>query len=247
MITRAQVAALIAAVVVGGGIALAGWFVGHGYVSARAPGGTVTVEGVAERKVAADSAVWPFHLSATADVLQAAQAELDSDRARLMTFLTEAGFVDASVSVTSPSVTDRDARPGLPPAPERDRYIVQQTVVLRTPNVELVADVASQTRKLVRDGVTLEPGDGGEPGGPHYLYTRLNEIRPAMLAQATTNARATAEQFAADAGARLGPITRANQGEIRVMPRGGHQAGPAWTHRRKTVRVVSSVTFRLQE
>ncbi len=247
MITRAQVAALIAAVFVGGGIALAGWFVGHAYVSARARGGTVTVEGVAERKVAADSAVWPFRLSATADVLEAAQAELDADRARLMTFLTEAGFVDASVSVSSPSVIDRAARPGTPTAPERDRYIVQQSVVLRTPNVELVADVASQTRKLVRDGVTLGAGEDETASGPHYLYTRLNEIRPAMLAQATTNARAMAEQFAADAGAKLGPITRADQGEVRVMPRGGHQAGPAWAHRRKTVRVVSSVTFRLRE
>ena len=247
MITRAQVAALIAAVLVGGGIAFAGWFLGHAYLQARAPGGTVSVEGVAERQVTADSVVWPFHLTATADVLKAAQAELDSDRSRLMTFLTEAGFVDASVSVSSPRVTDREASAGTAPASEHDRYIVRQTVVLRTPNVQLVHDVASQTRKLVRDGVSLGAGDGETSGGPHYLFTRLNEIRPSMLAQATTNARATAEQFAADAGAKLGPITRAEQGAIKVLPRGGHDAGPARAHRHKTVRVVSSVTFRLNE
>lgn len=245
MITRAQIAALIAALLLAAGIAFAGWFLGHAYITARAPGGTVTVQGVAERQVTADSAIWPMHLAASADVLQAAQAELDSDRARLMTFLTDAGFVDASVTVTSPGVTDRHARAGNPNAPGRERYIVRQSVVLRTPNVELVADVAAQTRKLLRDGVALGAGDADTRSGPHYLFTRLNAIRPAMLAQATTNARATAEQFAADAGARLGPITRAEQGTFEVLPRGGHSAAPAWRHRQKTVRVVSEVTFRL--
>jgi len=248
MITKAQLAGIIASLVIAAGIALAGWFVGHGFSRAGTPPGTVTVNGVAERAVEADRAVWPLRLTATADVLKAAQAELDSDRARLMTFLSEAGFVDASVTVKGPLVTDLHADPGARPDPARDRYIVTQTIVLRTPNVELVRDAAAQTRKLVRQGVTLG-GRGGPDGaqGPRYLYTRLDEVRPAMLAKATTNARATAEQFAADAGARLGPITGADQGAITVKPRSGEEAGPVWAHRHKTVRVVSTVTFRLSE
>lgn len=248
MITRAQVAAIVAAVIVAIGIAMAGWFVGNAPVRARASAGTVTVQGVAERDVVADTAVWPLHLTATADVLEAAQAELDSDRARLMTFLSDAGFVDASVTVKSPIVTDLHAKPNAAPRGARDRYIVTQTVVLRTPNVELVAESAAQTRKLVRKGVALggtDRPDGAQ--GPRYLFTRLNDVRPGMLAEATTNARATGEQFAADAGVRLGPITDAEQGEITVAPRGGNDAGPVWAHRRKTVRVTSRVSFRLIE
>ena len=248
MITKAQLAGIMASIVIAAGIALAGWFVGHGLSSAGNPPGTVTVNGVAERDVEADTAVWPLRLTATADVLKTAQAELDSDRARLMTFLSEAGFVDASVTVKGPLVTDLHADPAGNPAAGRDRYIVTQTVVLRTPNVELVQDTAEQTRKLVRQGVSLGGRAGSEPGsGPRYLYTRLDEVRPAMLAKATTNARATAEQFAADAGARLGRITGADQGAITVEPRSGEDAGPVWAHRRKTVRVVSTVTFRLTE
>jgi hypothetical protein len=249
MITKAQLAGIIASLVIAAGIALAGWFVGHGVSSTGARHGTVTVNGVAERAVQADRAVWPLRLTATADVLKTAQAELDSDRARLMTFLSEAGFVDASVTVKGPLVTDLNADPTAVPDGGRDRYIVSQTVVLRTPNVELVQDAAAQTRQLVRQGVSLggRRGHDEQGRGPRYLYTRLDEVRPAMLAKATMNARATAEQFAADAGARLGRITGADQGAITVTPRSGEDAGPVWTHRRKTVRVVSTVTFRLSE
>jgi hypothetical protein len=66
-----------------------------------------------------------------------------------------------------------------------------------------------------------------------------------MLAQATTNARAAAEQFAADAGAGLGTIARANQGVFQILPRDGLRGVPEWTRPRKKVRVVSTVTYRL--
>jgi hypothetical protein len=34
-------------------------------------------------------------------------------------------------------------------------------------------------------------------GGPTFVFTKLNQLKPAMVAEATPNARAAAEQFAA--------------------------------------------------
>ena len=38
--------------------------------------------------------------------------------------------------------------------------------------------------------------DGPWSAGPTYLFTKLNDVKPAMIAEATANARAAAAQFA---------------------------------------------------
>ena len=62
---------------------------------------------------------------------------------------------------------------------------------------------------------------GGEygSGGPTFLFTGLNELKPAMIAEATARAREGAEQFAKDSGSALGGIRRANQGLFEILPR----------------------------
>jgi len=47
---------LIAAVLVALGLAMAGWFIGHGFVRSRTVDRFVTVKGVSERDVQADRA-----------------------------------------------------------------------------------------------------------------------------------------------------------------------------------------------
>src|SRR5690606_1056002 len=68
--------------------------------------------------------------------------------------------------------------------------------------------------ELVAAGVVLSEG-----GFPQFEYTRLNDIKPELIAEATANARAAAEQFALDSGARVGGIRSANQGVIDISDR----------------------------
>ena len=63
-----------AALLVGIGLALAGFFVGRGFVQGRVADRFVTVKGVAEREVQADVALWPLRYVATDDDLAQLQA-----------------------------------------------------------------------------------------------------------------------------------------------------------------------------
>ncbi len=78
------------------------------------------------------------------------------------------------------------------------------------------------TGDLIRQGVVLDgrQTEGGA-ANPAYLFTRLGDIRPAMLAQATKSARALAQQFATDSNSHLGAIRRASEGVFQVMSRDG--------------------------
>jgi hypothetical protein len=83
--------------------------------------------------------------------------------------------------------------------------------------------------------------------GPFYIFTGLNVVKPPMIAEATRSARAGAEQFAADSGSRVGGIRRANQGLFQILPRDRAPGLQESTQINKTVRVVSTVEYLLEE
>ena len=53
------------------------------------------------------------------------------------------------------------------------------------------------------------------------MFTGLNALKPAMIAEANRNARRSAEQFARDSGAAVGRIKTASQGYLSVGARDG--------------------------
>ena len=80
-----------------------------------------------------------------------------------------------------------------------------------------------------------------------YSFTRLNDIKPKMVAEATKDARASAEQFAKDSGTDVGGIKSATQGYFSVESRDG-ESGGGWgvsDTPYKKVRVVTTVDFYL--
>ena len=228
---------LIAALLVAAGLAAAGWLAGQGITRFRTDDRYVTVKGSAERTVDADLVVWPLAQTVVGNDLAAVQAGLESNNATIRAFLTGAGFKDDEIVVSPPRLEDRwawsygDNRP-----PERYRY--SNTVTLRSNRVAEALAALRRSGDLVGKGVMLNAEEGG---GPDFEYTRLNEIKPALIAEATANARKSAEQFAKDSGARLGGIRSANQGVVSITDRdrGSPQV--------KTVRVVTTVEYFLKD
>ena len=81
-----------------------------------------------------------------------------------------------------------------------------------------------------------------------YTFTKLNTIKPAMIAEATRDARASAEQFAKDSETSVGAIQSATQGYFEVTARDGDSGG-GWGVSDtpfKKVRVVTTVDFYLR-
>jgi hypothetical protein len=74
-----------------------------------------------------------------------------------------------------------------------------------------------------------------------YLFTSLNDIKPAMIEEATRKAREVAEKFAADSDSRLGKIKRASQGQFSVSDRDSNNP-----HIKK-IRVVTTVEYYLSD
>ena len=241
MLTRTT---LLAALVLAAGFALGGFFVGHGFSSSRLDDRFVTVKGVAEREVKADLALWPLHFVSADPDLAGAQARLAENVRRTREFLAAAGLDASQVELQALRVTDAGANP-YAEAQGPNRYVVNQVLMVRSAAPDLVLAASQAMGELVSAGVVLSSGPEWGSGGPTFLFTRLNDLKPEMIAEATARAREAAEKFAGDSGSRIGGIRRANQGVFEILPRDAAPGVPQENQLFKTVRVVSTVEYYL--
>lgn len=227
------VPALVLGLCLGLGLVVAGIALANALYDVRATERFVTVKGLAEREVAADLALWPIVFTNTGDDLSAVQAQVESDAATIRSYLRQFGFQDSESSLSAPRVTDLLANSygGQRPA---ERYQVESTLTLRSGEIDRVAEAIQRSGELVRSGVTLIRS---YEYSTQYLFTALESIKPEMIAEATRDARRAAEQFAADSGATVGGIRRAQQGYFSIEDR------DAYSPEFKKVRVVTTVDY----
>jgi hypothetical protein len=234
---------LIASALLAVGVACAGWFIGKGFIESRSTDRYVTVKGVAEKAVEADLVIWPIRYVSTGNVLEDVQSKITNDAAIVTTFLEDMGLPDAAIEVQPADVTDLFAQ-AYRSGPVPNRFILSQTVMVRSSEVGRVAEANAELGTLIRQGVVLST-DGQK--GPFFIFTQLNDVKPSMIAEATANAREAAEQFARDADSKIVGIRRANQGVFQILPRDRAPGIVEPRQRHKIVRVVSTLHYLLGE
>jgi len=195
----------------------------------------VSVKGLSERDVPVDLVLWPISFSVASQTLDGLHAELRAAEEKIRAFLLAHGFSEEEISVTQPVVSDRwehfygDNKP-------EERYTASGVVLLRTGKVEQAKAVMPRADDLVREGVLLSRSYEHQP---QFIFTRLNDIKPEMIAEATHEARKAAEQFAQDSGSRVGKIRSAQQGYFSI-----ENLDP-YTPDIKRVRVVTTIEYYL--
>lgn len=220
------------------GLIIGGGLVGNGIVNANVGDRTVTVRGLAEKDVKADLAVLPIRFTTSGDVLADAQAKIDSDLVIVRRFLVQQGYPEAAVTLGRFEVTDTQAREYTSNT-QGPRYILAQSVSVRSGDVDRILRTSRAMNELVRQGVVIQ-----DFTGPTFIFTKLNSVRPAMIAEATAAARSGAEQFAKDAKTQLGPIKEATQGSFEITDRDG--VGDSSQSPDQKVRVVTTVRYQLR-
>jgi len=236
----------IPAIVLAIGLAIGGGRIGEGFIESRLGDRYVSVKGVAEQEVKADLALWPIQLSATGSDLARVQSELTTTVTRVRAFLAAQGLDTASAQLQAIRVTDKEANP-YQQSMGGPRFIISQTLMLRSTDPEKVLAASQRVGELVAAGVVLSSGPEYGPGGPSFIFTKLNDIKPKMIAEATARAREAAEQFARDAQSSLGGIRQANQGIFVILPRDQAPGTSEESQLHKTVRVVASVDYYLKD
>ena len=120
----------------------------------------------------------------------------------------------------------------------RDRYNVTSVITVSSAQVEKARGLMSRMGELLKDGIAIAASDYGS--NVQYEFNGLNKIKPAMIEEATRNAREAAMKFAQDSESELGKIKNATQGLFSIDNR------DQYTPHIKNVRVVTSVDYYLK-
>ena len=227
---------LIGNLLLAAGVAFAGWAVADGLLKFKTADRYVSVKGLAEREVPADLVVWPLGCSETGNDLAAIYQQTQAHAHVIADFLKQQGLGDAEQSLSTPKIQDNQAEAyggGTRPA---NRYKAEVTYTVRSSDVAAVKKAMSQSGELVKSGVAFM----SYGTAPEFRYTKLNALKPELLAEATQNARHAAEQFAKDSSSVVGRIRSANQGQITIEDR------DSGTPDIKRIRVVTTIEYELR-
>lgn len=207
----------------------------------------ITVKGSTRRNITSDLIVWQGSFEVQAPALLDAQRKLQSDRDEVKNFLTGQGVTNAvfqpiSIEKIQADVSNNEANGDRVSEQRTVGYKLTQRVRVESADVDRLAKL--DPTPLVGNGVLFS----ADP--PQFLYTRAAEEKIEMLADATKDARARAEQIAAQGGRGIANLHDAEMGVFQITPL--HDTGTSGegesdtTSQDKTITAVVTATFMLK-
>lgn len=221
------------------GLGLLGYVLGHAAMQVKSLDRTVVVKGLSEHEVPADTAIWPIRFQEASNDLPTLFDSIQTKNKLVTEFLTAHGLKPQEITTEAPTVTDLQAQNYGDKKNIQFRYTGASVITVYSTNVAAVRQSMADIISLGRKGVAIA-GDDYEHK-PEYVFTKLNQQKPTMIAEATQNARTVAEKFAADSKSSIGKIKSASQGQFTIEDR------DKTTPYIKRIRVVSTVEYYLAD
>ncbi|MGS2198430.1 SIMPL domain-containing protein [Escherichia coli] len=214
---------LIAAIVLGLGISACGYFVGDGVKHLKTNNRYVNVRGLSEKEVRADTAELTIAINFKGNIPGELFPKLEDAQKKIVAELNAQGINEKEITLGQWTSKRTDSF-YLKDDPTMPRYNADGSVTIKTHNVAAVEKVVAKLNELqvATEGAIAE-----------------------MIAAATKDARNAALQFATDSGSQVGSISDASQGVFQIFASGSDEDDP--TAINKTVRVVTTVTYALQD
>jgi len=200
------------------------------YLSVKLEPKTLAVTGSARKAIVSDLVTWSGTVFAKDENLVKAYDDLKSASDKVKAFLVANGIAESDITLSAISTSRRyhqdivfapAASSGAAAAPSTivttdkvEMYTLTQSIAISSTEMKKVPEVSRSVTSLIKEGVEIDSG------APRYLYTKLSELKINMLAEATKDAAARAEQIVNNANGRLGKLVEARMGVMQINPKG---------------------------
>ena len=173
----------------------------------------VKVTGSAEKNIISDAIVWRLSFSRR-DVKMVGAFDLIKEDLKIVKDYLMGKGVKESEIIVAPVATivlykknekGNDTN-------EIEGYILAQEIEIRSSDVVKITEVSRQATELIEKGLEVISQS------PEYFYTKLPELKLAMLSDATENAKKRAESMAKASGNKIGSIRSARMGVFQITP-----------------------------
>lgn len=208
---------------------------------------SITVKGLAEKPIQADSAEWQIDIAVTDATQAGALKKLALEQNVVEAFLKKQGL-EASAWVA-------DVEQLLPhyeevfvkdiPRQVQNGYDAIQTIRVTTNDL---VKITAANKALLQLRIDNHPVTARSP---NYLVSNLEEIKMSLIADATKNARMRATEFVKQDGVKVGVMKSASQGAFYILPVSGQVSDDSYggTYDKstidKTARVVVTIVYNI--
>jgi len=218
------------------GLALATALVASTYLVSRtwlsiSSANVITVTGSARKSVMSDLAVWRGTFSVENPELLEAQRRLKEDRSKVEAFLNARQI---EPFVIQPIQISEIRSRGNEQENRVVAYRLSQTVEIQSDDVDRLNSLGTEAGELVELGVAFVPQ------APEFIFTKIAEAKLEMLAEATADAKARAEQMAQQGGRRIKQLRSAKMGVFQITP--PHSTETSWEGINDKTTIEKSIT-----
>ncbi|ADL04417.1 SIMPL domain-containing protein [Lacrimispora saccharolytica] len=210
---KRSVSIIAVAIILATGVIGAALILTNGIVKVKASKTNVVVTGSAKQQISSDLIVWTGSFNAQSANLQDAYTKLEAGRDKVSAYLTGNGiakddFVFSAITTTVNYAMNEYGNY----TNEIDNYALSQTVTISSGEIDKITEISRNATELLNQDVAFE----SDP--PQYFYTKLADLKVAMLAEATKDARKRAEMIVENAGNKLGDLKYADMGVMQITP-----------------------------
>ena len=210
---------------------------------------TVVVTGLGETEFASDLIVWSGAITAEAANAAAGYAQIETSKRKVQEYLAAKGIPAEAVVFDFVNVNKQFApvyNAGGSWAGQRfTGYELRQRFTVESEEVDKVEAVSREMSSLIAQGVSIEAYQ------PDYYYTRLDDVKLALIERASADARTRAEKIAVNAGAKIGKVRSARMGVFQITGANTNEefsAGGSFntSSRQKKARITMRIEYRIK-
>lgn len=204
----------------------------------------ISVTGMTEKEFVSDLIVWKATVTVKNRTLEDGYKELARQNDLVREYLkekqipeNEAVFLSVSSFENTTPIYSNGNYIGSRP----DGYTLTQQIRIESKNVELVESISRDISVLIAQNVNIQSDQ------PDYYYSKLEDLKLSLIAEATANGKERADQIAEESGYKRGKLASGKMGVFQIT---GAYSGEdySWggTYNTTSKRKIASITVKLE-
>jgi len=182
---------------------------------------SITVKGLAQKPIKADSAEWTINIGVTDATQRGALDKLAVEMKVLEAFLEKQGLAKDSWVADVENIHDHYDEVFIKDTPRqvRNGYDAYQSVHVTSKDLSKISQANKALLQLRAENHPISASP------PNFLVSNLEDVKMSLIADATKNARTRATEFVKQDGVKVGVMKSASQGAFYILPVGGGENG----------------------
>ncbi len=209
---------------------------------------SITVKGLAEKPIMADSAEWSINVGVTAQTQLEALQLVAQERKVVEAFLTKQGLSSETWAVDVETISPHFEEVFVKDTPRQVQKGFDAFQNIRVTSKDL-AKITAANKAFLQLRAENHPVTAQ---APNYLVSDLETVKMSLIADATKNARSRATEFVKQDGVKVGVMKSASQGAFYILAVGGEASDDSYggvydkSTIDKTARVVVTIVYNIE-